>query len=72
LITSAERIAVENKWFRGLGTKNGSYWKPRKELVPRMEVNLPERTRRIFHMDKCTTNTAYHDSGEGDHQTLII
>ena len=37
MIASAERIAVENKEFRDLGTRNGSYWKPRKELVSRME-----------------------------------
>jgi len=35
LIASAERIAVENKGFRGLGTKNGSYWKVLKDLVSR-------------------------------------
>jgi len=36
LIASAERIAVENKRFRGLATKNGSYRKVPRDLVSRM------------------------------------
>ena len=35
MIASVERIAVENKEFRGLGMKNGSYWKVSKGLVSR-------------------------------------
>jgi len=35
LITSAEIIAAENKEFRGLGTKNGSYRKVPKDSASR-------------------------------------
>jgi len=60
LITSAERIAVENKGFRGLGTKNGSYRKIPRDLVSRSGGLAFQRgSRRIFHRALNVRRTYY-------------
>jgi len=52
LIASAERIAVENKGFRDLGTKNGSNLKVPRDLVSRSGGLATQITSRIF-FHKC-------------------
>ena len=58
MIASAERIAVENKGYRGLGTKNCSYWKVPKDLVSRSGgLTFQRGSRRIIHMDLSVQKT---------------